>query len=83
MADDLGCELAQRAAQVGRVDDVDLLELRACIDVLAPASGEFVDHDDFVAERDERVDHVRADEPGTSRDDDAAAGHGAEVCLTP
>jgi hypothetical protein len=25
---------------------------------------------------------MRADEPGTSRDDDAAAGHGGEVCLT-
>ena len=38
---------------------------RAFADVLALAGGEVVDDDDLVAERDERVDHVRADEPGT------------------
>ena len=56
------------AVEVDAVADVALDERGRRVDELALAEGEVVDDDDVVAPRDEGVDEVRADEPGTACD---------------
>ena len=54
---------------VERLADVADVQLGAGVDVLLRAADERVDDGDLVAARDERVDDVRADEPGSSGHD--------------
>ena len=53
-----------------RLDHVELVKARLRVQVLALAGREIIDHEHVVAGGDERVDDVRADEPGAARDQD-------------
>jgi hypothetical protein len=72
VADDLRLEL-ERLAQRRHVDDVDFRNDGVGMDVVENAAREIVEGDHRVAARNECVDDMRADEPGSSGDDDAAA----------
>ena len=62
--------LLEEVADSFVVAQVGIYELRALgervVEVVAPARGEVVEDRDLVAARDQRIDHVRADEAGAS-----------------
>ena len=62
---------------IGKVDDVHHPQLGALGDAAGVAGGEVVDHRDALAVGKQRVDQVRADQPGTAGDDHAR-GHARE-----
>ena len=80
-----GPDAVDQVAHRARVADVGLDQLRrrarAAGEVLALAGGEVVDDGHVVAALDERVDEVRADEPGASGDESLHAGRGSQRLL--
>ena len=66
--DHFGTRIGNRSTQFRR-GDVQLHKGRACIDLLAPAAGQIVDHGHAVTGIDERIGDVRADEPGAAGDE--------------
>ena len=60
------------------LDDLDVASERG--EVRAAPGREVVEHADVVAALEQRLDEVRADEPGAARDEDAA--HGARSATT-
>ena len=65
---------------VERLADVVLLQPGALVQELAAAGREIVDDGDVVAARDERIDEVRADEPGSSGNDGPHAPYPRQPC---
>ncbi len=59
------------------LDELDLLG--DPVEVRGHAGRQVVEHDDAVAPADERIDEVRADEPGSTGDEDPGGGHGAQA----
>ena len=68
---DVGAEIGDGRVDGRRVREVALVELRLRVHELAEARRQVVEHGHVVAERDEAVRHVRTDEAGTARHQDA------------
>jgi len=64
------CDGASHEALVAHVPFEELDVGEAMGEVLAPPGTEVVEHAHFVAPREQRVDEMRADEPGASGDKD-------------
>ena len=73
MKDRLRLNLGEDRLERGQIDDVELPQCGGGVHPSPVPGGEVIDHRHLVAALEQRVDHVRADEPGSAGHDRARA----------